>query len=221
MIEVPVFRKRLSTEDRQEEIVRVAVKLASDKGVDSVTTQDMAQAMSVTQGAIFRHFASKDDIWFAVIVWVRERLMGVLEKAAAGGTDPLDTLHRMFTAHIGFIAQHPAIPRLLFSELLHKKSSRFRELIVGIISGYESRISGLLEQAKAQGLARADLDCASAALLYIGMIQGLVLRSNILDEQQPLQSTAQATFLVYYAGLINDPVLQSRPKPLNFAKESP
>lgn len=196
-------RKRLSTQERQEEIVRVAVELAADKGVECVTTQDMAQAMHVTQGAIFRHFASKDDIWYAVIVWVRERLMGVLDKAATGGTDPLDTVQRMFTAHMGFIAQHPAIPRLLFSELLHKKNSRFQALIVGIIAGYEARIAGLLEQARAQGLVRADLDCNSAALLYIGMIQGLVLRSNIIDGQQTLQATAQATFSVFEAGLRN------------------
>jgi AcrR family transcriptional regulator len=196
-------RKRLRTEERQEEIIRVAVELAADKGVDSVTTQEMAQAMQVTQGAIFRHFASKDDIWYAVIVWVRERLMGVLEKAAAGGTDPLDTLERMFTAHIGFIAQHPAIPRLLFSELLHKKNSRFQALIVGIIAGYEARIVGLLQTAQAQGLVRRDLDCASAAVLYIGMIQGLVLRSNVLDSQQALHATAQSTFAVFRAGLLN------------------
>ena len=42
-----------------------------------------------------------------------------------------------------FIAQHPAIPRLLFSELLHKKGGRFQELIVGLISGYEARIAAL------------------------------------------------------------------------------
>ncbi len=194
-------RMRLRTEERQEEIVRVAVELAADKGVASVTTQDMADAMQVTQGAIFRHFASKDDIWYAVIVWVRERLLAVLEKAAAGGTDPLDTVQRMFTSHIGFIAQHPAIPRLLFSELLHKKGGRFQELIVGLISGYEARIAALLELARAQGLVRAELDCAHAAVLYIGMVQGLVLRANVLGSEQALLATAQATFDVFAAGL--------------------
>lgn len=210
MSEIPP-RKRLRTEERQEEIVRVAVELAADKGVASVTTQDMADAMQVTQGAIFRHFASKDDIWYAVIVWVRERLMGVLEKAAAGGQDPLDTIARMFTAHIGFIAQHPAIPRLLFSELLHKKGGRFQELIVGIIAGYEARIGALLEQARVQGLVRPDLDCAHAAVLYIGMVQGLVLRANVLGSEQALLATAQATFDVFAAGLRNPASPQEAP----------
>jgi len=145
-------RRRLSSEDRQSEIIRVAVELAADKGVDSVTTQDMADAMQLTQGAIFRHFATKDDIWVAVMQWIRDRLMKVLDKAAADATDPLNAIERMFFAHITFISKHPAIPRLMFSELLHKKNSKLRQLIQGIISGYEAKIAGLLEDAKSQSL---------------------------------------------------------------------
>ena len=163
-------KRRLPTEERQSEIIRVAVELAAEKGVDSVTTQNMADAMKVTQGAIFKHFTTKDDIWVAVMHWIRGQLMKVLEKAASGATDPIDTIERMFFAHIAFISKHPAIPRLLFSELLHKKNSKLRELIQEIISGYEAKIAGFLDAAKAQSLVPSDLDSKSAAVLYIGMI---------------------------------------------------
>ncbi len=194
-------KRRLSSEDRQSEIIRVAVELAADKGVDSVTTQDMADAMQLTQGAIFRHFATKDDIWVAVMQWIRDRLMKVLDKAAADATDPLNAIERMFFAHITFISKHPAIPRLLFSELLHKKNSKLRELIQGIISGYEAKISGLLETAKLQSLAPADLDCQSAAVLYIGMIQGLVMQSSIFGGKRSLQQQAENIFPILLNGI--------------------
>lgn len=196
-----IVKKRMSSEERQGEIIRVAVELAADKGVDSVTTQDMADAMNLTQGAIFRHFATKDDIWFAVIVWVRERMMKVLDKAAADATDPLNAIERMFFAHITFISKHPAIPRLLFSELLHKKNGKLRQLIEGIISGYESKISGLLESAKAQSLVPNDLDSQSAAVLYIGMIQGLVMQSSIFGGKHSLQQQAAQTFPIFLYGV--------------------
>ncbi|MDO9467606.1 MAG: TetR family transcriptional regulator, partial [Thiobacillus sp.] len=109
-------RKRLGADERREEIIRVTLELAAKQGVDDVTTQDMAQAMGVTQGAVFRHFPSKNAIWLAVMQWVRDRLMTVLSRAAAQGHDPLDALQRMFFAHIDFIAGHPAIPRVLMSE---------------------------------------------------------------------------------------------------------
>ncbi|MBY0576329.1 MAG: TetR/AcrR family transcriptional regulator [Gallionellaceae bacterium] len=195
------IKRRLSTGERQSEIIRVAVELAAEKGVDSVTTQDMADAMQLTQGAIFRHFATKDDIWVAVMQWIRDRLMKVLDKAASDATDPLNAIERMFFAHITFIGKHPAIPRLLFSELLHKKNSKLRQLIQEIISGYEARIAGLLESAKSQSLALDDLDSKSAAVLYIGMIQGMVMQASIFGGKRSLQQEAVKTFPIYLYGI--------------------
>lgn len=190
-------RKRLDADARREEIVRVTLELAARHGVDDVTTQDMAQAMGVTQGAVFRHFPSKDAIWLAVMHWVRDRLMSVLGRAADQGRDPLDALARMFAAHIDFIAAHPAIPRVLTSEHLHIRSSALRELVIEIMLGYEARIAGLLEAAKAGGLARADLDAHAAATLYIGMIQGLVLQASLLRGRRTLKAEAARTFPVF------------------------
>ena len=196
-----VIKRRLPTEERQSEIIRVAVELAAEKGVDSVTTQDMADAMQVTQGAIFKHFSTKDDIWVAVMQWIRERLMGVLEKAASEADDPIAAIECMFFAHIVFIGKHPAIPRLLFSELLHKKNSKLRKLIQEIISGYEAKITGLLDSAKAQSLVPPDLDSKSAAVLYIGMIQGLVMQISIFGGKRLLLEEAKKTFPIYLHGI--------------------
>lgn len=197
----PVIKRRMSSEERQEEIIRVAVELAADKGVDSVTTQDMADAMKLTQGSIFRHFSSKDDIWYAVMQWIRDRLMKVLDKAASGASDPLDAIERMFHAHIAFISKHPAIPRLLFSELLHKKNSKLQRLIQEIVSGYEAKIAGLLESAKSQSLVADDLDSKSAAVLYIGMIQGLVIQASIFGGKRSLTQEALKAFPIYLHGI--------------------
>lgn len=196
-----ITKRRLPTEERQSEIIRVAVHLAAEKGIDSVTTQDMADAMKVTQGAIFKHFPTKDDIWFAVIHWIRERLMTVLEKAASEASDPIDAIERMFFAHIAFISKHPSIPRLLFSELLHKKNSKLRDLIQEIISGYEGKIAGLLEAAKEQSLVARDLDSKNAAVLYIGMIQGLFMQVSIFGGKRLLLDEARKTFPIYLHGI--------------------
>jgi AcrR family transcriptional regulator len=175
----------------------VTLDLAAKQGVDDVTTQDMAQAMGVTQGAVFRHFPSKDAIWLAVMQWVRDRLMGELGHAAAQGTDPLNALQRMFSAHINFIVGHPAIPRLLMSEHLHGRSSLLRQLMTEIMLGFEAKVAGLLTDAQAQGLARADLDAHAAATLYLGMIQGLVLQTSILRGQRTLTAEAARTFPLF------------------------
>ncbi|MFA6903173.1 MAG: TetR family transcriptional regulator [Gallionellaceae bacterium] len=196
-----ITKKRMSSEDRQSEIIRVAVELAAEKDVGSVTTQDMADAMQLTQGAIFRHFASKDEIWLAVMGWIRERLMGVLGKAASEASNPLDAIQRMFLAHVAFVSKHPAIPRILFSELQHKKDGKMRHLIQELISGYEARIAGLLEDAKKQSLVDEKLDSKSAAVLYIGMIQGLVMQVSIFGGKRSLMQEAEKTFPIFLNGI--------------------
>jgi AcrR family transcriptional regulator len=199
--EQEAIKKRMSSEDRQSEIIRVAVALAAEKDVGSVTTQDMADAMQLTQGAIFRHFASKDEIWLAVMHWIREALMKVLGKAAAEAGDPLDAIQRMFMAHVAFVSKHPAIPRILFSELQHKKDGKMRPLIQELVSGYEAKIAALLEAAKQQSLVDEALDSKSAAVLYIGMIQGLVMQVSIFGGKRSLQQEAQKIFPLFLNGV--------------------
>jgi AcrR family transcriptional regulator len=196
------MRKRLGAEKRREEIISVTLALAARQGVDDVTTEDMAREMGVTQGAVFRHFPSKDAIWLAVMQWVRDRVMDVLDRAAEQGRDPLDALQRMFFAHIEFIAGHPAIPRLLMSDHLHGRSPALRQLVSEIMLGFEEKIAGLIQDAQVQGLARSNLDAHAAATLYLGMIQGLVLQTSILRGRRGLAAEAERTFPVYLQAIL-------------------
>ncbi len=196
------MRKRLGAEKRREEIISVTLALAARQGVDDVTTEDMAREMGVTQGAVFRHFPSKDAIWLAVMQWVRDRVMDVLDRAAEQGRDPLDALQRMFFAHIEFIAGHPAIPRLLMSDHLHGRSPALRQLLSEIMLGFEEKTARLIQDAQVQGLARSNLDAHAAATLYLGMIQGLVLQTSILGGRRGLAAEAARTFPVYLQAIL-------------------
>lgn len=194
-------RQRLSAEERQEEIIRAAVDLAGEQGVDGVTTQDMAKAVGITQGAIFRHFPTKDLIWLGVVHWVRGRLMSVLDMAAAQGSDPLDALERMFFAHLGFVEKVPAIPKLIFTNQLLKNNPRIRELVRSILTDYEDKVSGLIAQAKARSLVRPDLDERAAAVMFTGMIQGLVIRVPIIEARKSLVEEGRLIFPIFLHGI--------------------
>lgn len=194
-------RQRLSAEERQEEIIKAAVDLAGEHGVDSVTTQDMANAVGITQGAIFRHFPSKDMIWLGVVHWVRGRLMSVLDMAADQGRDPLDSLEKMFFAHLGFVDKVPAIPKLVFTDQLLKKNPRIRELIRSILADYEAKVTGLLAQAKAQNLVRPDLDEHGAAVMFTGIIQGLVMQVSIIEARKSLVDEGKRVYPIFLHGI--------------------
>lgn len=194
-------KQRLSAEARQEQIIQVAVDLAGKRGLQGVTTQEMADAMGLTQGAIFRHFPTKDAIWIAAIQWLRESLMGVVGRAAKDATDPLDALERMFHAHVAFIGKYPAIPRIVFSGKMLDESPKLKALVQGIMTGYEARLVTLLGEAKSAGLVRPELDERAAATLFLGMIQGLVVQIKIIGVDRSMADEARKVFPIYLAGI--------------------
>lgn len=189
-------RQRLTAEERQDEIVQAAVELAGEQGMESVTTQKIADAVGVTQAGVFRHFPTKDSIWVAVVHWARARVMSVVRTAASEATDPLDAVERMFFAHIGFADKNPAVPRVLFST-----QPQLRKLLQEMLNGYEAELASLLTQAQRQRLVRADLDVHAAAALYLEIIQGLVIRVLVLGPRRSLRAEAERVFPIYRAGL--------------------
>src|SRR5690242_16699635 len=59
--------QRMAAEDRREQIIEVAVRLFSQKGFRGATTKEIAAAAGVNEAIIFRHFATKSDLYAAII----------------------------------------------------------------------------------------------------------------------------------------------------------
>lgn len=78
-------RTRLPTEARQAEIIAAVLQLAAERSPAEITTGDIAKALNLTQGAVFKHFPTKDAIWLAVLDWVEMNLLAALELAAQDG----------------------------------------------------------------------------------------------------------------------------------------
>lgn len=58
---------RMSSEDRRRQLIRVAIRLFSQKGFRGTTTREIALMAGVTEAIIFRHFSSKDDLYAAIL----------------------------------------------------------------------------------------------------------------------------------------------------------
>jgi AcrR family transcriptional regulator len=58
---------RMKADERRAQILQTAVDLFGKKGFSGTTTKEIAKAAGVSEAIIFRHFASKDDLWLAII----------------------------------------------------------------------------------------------------------------------------------------------------------
>ena len=113
----PVLPKHLPADERRAATVEAVVALAATQNPSDITTTAIAQQMQLTQGALFRHFANKDAILLAVMEWVATQLLARVDQAAHSASAPSGALQAVFMAHVGFVAEHPGVPRIIFSEL--------------------------------------------------------------------------------------------------------
>lgn len=192
---------RQSTESRQAEIIATMVRLSAERSPADITTTDIAKAMQVTQGALFRHFASREAIRLAVVEWIEEGLMAELMAAKASSPDALTALKAMFMAHVGFAKAHPGAPRLIFGELQQPAESPVKQRVQQIMQRYRQTLSQTLAAAIAAQLIRTDVDCQSASALFLGAIQGLVIQSMLSGNTEQMEQQAVGVLELYLAGL--------------------
>lgn len=192
---------RQSTESRQAEIVATLVRLAAERSVADITTSDIAKAMLLTQGALFRHFPNKEAIRLAVAEWIEATLLQRLRDARQKAASPLDALRAMFMAHVAFVVEHPGAPRLIFGELQQPSESALKRRVCLLLQRYRSLLAEVLEEAAGAGQIRSDIERPAAAALFVGAIQGLVIQSMFADSVQGLAGQADALFDLYRSAL--------------------
>lgn len=193
--------KTLTSEQRRALTVETVLSLAGRRNPSEITTAAIAERMSVTQGALFRHFPSKDAIWQAVMQWVADRLLDRIDRAAASSATPIEALRETFMSHLAFVTEHPGVPRMMFSELQHAKATPAKKIARTLINNYAERLAVHIEAAKAAGAVSADTDSRAAAILFIGTIQGLVMQSMISGNLKSARDDADAVFTIYLRGL--------------------
>ncbi|MBE0577154.1 MAG: TetR family transcriptional regulator [Desulfuromonadales bacterium] len=189
--------KHLPAEERRAVTVETVVELAAEQNPSDITTAAIAQRMGLTQGALFRHFPTKDAILQAVMEWVAERLLVRVDQAKDSTSSPLAALEAVFMAHIEFVAEHPGVPRMLFGELQRAEETAPKKLVQTLIRRYGERLRQILEDGKRQEELDPAIDVEAASLLFIGTIQGLVMQSLLAGDVDSIRRDAPRVFALY------------------------
>ena len=195
------IQTRLPTEERQAAIVAAALNLAIDASPAQITTAAIADAVGITQGAVFKHFPTKEAIWLAAMKWVREQLLASLTQAAESQPSPMDALGAVFRAHVDFVVRHPGVPRFIFHELQQPADSEAKQEVRGVLQAYRKLLLGILEQAERQHLVAPELDREAAATLFVGIVQGLVMQAMLSGKPALMRAQAERVFALYLRGI--------------------
>ncbi len=193
--------KYLKADERRALTVQAVVELAGSQNPDEITTASLARHMGVTQGALFRHFPTKDAIWGSVLEWAVEHLLARLDRASAPNVSAVSALEAMFMTHVEFVVEHPGIPRMLFGELQRSSASPAKLVARTLMQRYSERLIRVLERGEAASELTADLDRSAAATLFIGTIQGLVMQSLLSGDPLQVRRDAPRVFAIYRRGI--------------------
>ncbi len=191
--------EKKSTRIRKEEIVQAALKVVGSRGIRALTIAAIADVAGMSEANIYRHFSGKDEIFSALAEFIGSSVMGNAATIAAGSRSPLEKLEIIFNSHIGIIAEHPGVPRFVFSEdvlLGHPDVAKTLTLRIG---NYVETISGVIAAGIQEGQLKQGIAPRETALTMLGMIQFTALRQII-------------------GGLSNDITVESRNLWTNFLK---
>ena len=179
---------RMSAEDRKLQILRVAVGLFSQRGFGGTTTKEIAQAAGVSEAMVFRHFATKQELYSEILD----------HKACSGDSmnpeqmvaealkqkDDRAVFERLALGALNHHECDPEFQRLLLHSALegHELAEMFFEKFIRRV--YEL-LGGYITERQHDG-ALLKIDPAIIVRSFIGMIIHHSLNNNLWDPNRRL-----------------------------------
>ncbi len=176
--------ERKPTATRRREIADAALAVIAERGLGGFTALAVARRVGVSDGALFRHFASKRAMVSAVVDRVEDVLFSGLPPA---GDDPLARLGAFFLHRAAAFRDHPGVASLVHSDdLLRAASPADAARVQAFRRRSQALVRSCLAEAARQGALAEGLAPADAAALVFGAL-------GVLARQGPGGGPGQAS----------------------------
>ena len=160
----------------RRKIIEKSMQLFSVKGYYNTSISDILAAADLTKGGLYGHFASKEDIWYAVyeeavIIW-----KGIVFKGIRNNSDPLRRIEKFIENDMqNYLGAEVFEGGCFFLNMLVELSGQSASMSKQILRGFV-RLSGLLcswlEEADQKGMLREHLDLREASNFIIISLNG-------------------------------------------------
>lgn len=164
---------RRSHEERRAEIADAALRIIATRGIAELTVAALAAELGLTGGALYRHFASTNEI----LVAVADRAVELVDATVPpDDIEPLEWLERFVESRARTVGGHPGVARLLVSDQLAMALPPAAiEHVQGAVRRTFSSIERAIRRGQERGDVRDDIEARDLVPIVAGTVQLLAL----------------------------------------------
>ncbi|MFV0463717.1 MAG: TetR/AcrR family transcriptional regulator [Nostocoides sp.] len=153
--------------ESQARLMEAAADAFADRGFHATTTRDIATRAGLSPAGVYVHFASKEELLFAISELGHLAARDMLLDASGTASTPTQALRAMVSVFSRWHAEHYRVGRIVQFEFAHL-SPTHREFVLG----WRKEIDGVAQQVLRDGVATGEFevdDVASTALALMSL----------------------------------------------------
>ena len=169
-------RKRPKPGERRLQILQTLAEMLEMPKGERITTAALAGKLQVSEAALYRHFASKAQMFEGLIEFIESTLFGLINQIATQEEDGFKQLRQVLTMLLSFAERNPGMTRVIIGDALVTEDDRLQVRINQLIDRLELSIKQSFRTAIAQGRLPPETDPGARANLLLSYVQGRWLR---------------------------------------------
>ncbi len=167
----------------------LAAMLEQPKG-EKITTAALAAKLDVSEAALYRHFASKAQMFEGLIEFIESSVFGLINQIADREAGGIDQAHAIMQMLLSFAANNPGMTRVLIGDALVNEDERLQLRMNQFYDKVELAFKQALRLAVTQGHGQ-EADVAARASLLVSYVVGRWHRyAKSGFRQNPTEGTA-------------------------------
>jgi AcrR family transcriptional regulator len=171
----------MSFTNRQIEIIEAATLLIGEKGIQNLTTKNLAAKMGFSEPALYRHFKNKTDILQSVLIFYRQELKGGVESILAKKNSGADKIQELMKFQFNHFAKNPAVVMVIFSETSFQYEETLSKVVLSILNQKKNLLENIIQLGQKDQSVREDLNPPQLADIIMGSMRLTILRWRLND----------------------------------------
>jgi TetR/AcrR family transcriptional regulator len=173
----PPVRKRPKPGERRVQILQALATMLEQPGAERITTAALAAKLDVSEAALYRHFASKAQMFEGLIEFIESSVFTLINQIMERDADAAQKAARMVTVVLQFGEKNPGMTRVMVGDALVFENDRLQQRMNQFFDRIESSLRQVLrDAAQAQQSATPTVDAQVRAALLVSFVQGRLQR---------------------------------------------